>query len=106
MVSVPITHIWIGTAHVTPRPGNDLLEGAAGAFVPIVALAEDMTEFVSMITTLLDSYEFEVVEVEDIQRFEERLSTSSVEDDIRELADGLTPSEPIGMDTFQAYDSE
>ena len=31
---------WIGLCEVRPQPGNDVLEGAIGAFVNVVALGE------------------------------------------------------------------
>ena len=36
---------WIGLAHVKPKPGNDVLGGAAGAYVAAVALAGDPDDF-------------------------------------------------------------
>ncbi len=95
---------WIGLAHVRPKVGNNMLEGALGAFVPILALADGIDEFVSITTMRLESYDFDVIEIEDIELFEERLSKSDVEDEIKALADGLSDEDPVVMDFFQAYD--
>ncbi len=81
-----------------------MLEGALGAFVPILALADGIDEFVSITTMRLESYDFDVIEIEDIELFEERLSKSDVEDEIKALADGLSDEDPVVMDFFQAYD--
>ncbi len=97
---------WIGLAHVRPRQENELLEGAIGAFVPIVALAMGIDDFISMATTLVNSYGFDVVVIEDIQPLEERLKNSEVEEGVIRLAEGLSETEPIAFDTFQAYDNE
>ena len=101
-----IRQCWIGLAHVKPKVGNSLLEGALGAFVPILALAEGIDLFISMSTMWLESYDFEVIEIEDIEPFKERLMKSDVEDDLKALVEGLTDENPIAIDTFQAYDNE
>lgn len=97
---------WIGLAHVRPKEGNNSLEGALGAFVPILALAYDIDDFVAITTMRLESYDFDVIEIEDVEPFMYRLSKSDVEDEIKVLAERLTDEDPIVMDTFQAYDDK
>jgi hypothetical protein len=97
---------WIGLAHVRPKVGNNLLEGARGAFVPILALADGIDDFVAITTTRLEAYDFEVIEIEDIEPFKDRLSKSDVEDEIKALAERLSDEDPVVMDAFQAYDDE
>ena len=98
------TEVWIGLAHVKPREGNDALEGAIGAFVPVLALAAGVEEFVSRATTFLSGLRFDVIEMDDIQLFNERLRAKKVQKAVRKLAKRLTAAEPVVMDTFQAYD--
>lgn len=97
---------WIGLAHVKPKTGNNLLQGALGAFVPILALTTEIDDFVALTTTYLESFGFEVLEIEDIELFKDRLRNSDVEDVIIALAEELTDEDPIILDTFQAYDNE
>ncbi len=93
-------------AHVIPQVGNDLLDGAAGAFVPIVGLASDEHEFASDIATLLVTYGFDVSAVEDIELLERRRAHSAVEEDIVILAASLTAENPLAMGDFEAYENE
>ena len=94
---------WIGLAHVRPKEDNNLLEGAIGAFVPTIALAGSFDTFVSIMTKELESYDFEVIEIEDIKPFKDRLNNSDVDDEIKVLAEGLSDKYPIAFDVFQAY---
>ena len=74
--------IWIGLAHVRPDPGNDSLEGAIGAFVPVLALAEDERDYVNKVTATLQRYEFSVIEIDDIELFEKRKEHSDLDQKI------------------------
>lgn len=97
---------WIGLAHVKPRIGNDLLEGAAGAFVPVVAIAEDFDRFLSVVYNYLHKYQFEIIGVEDVELFREREEHDTVDEDIRDLVNRLTHEAPIALSMFEAYETE
>ncbi len=101
-----IRQCWIGLAHVKPKLGNNLLEGAIGAFVPILALADGIDNFLSITKKWLESYDFDVIEIEDIELFMERLKNSDVEEELKAISEKLTDKDPVAMDTFQAYDNE
>ena len=98
--------IWIGLVHVKARKGNDSLDGADGAFVPMLALALSSGDFVSMSTIQLNSYDFDVIEVEDIERYEDRLKHFEVDENIKDLAHRVSERDPVVMDVFQAYYDE
>jgi len=98
--------IWIGLAHVKPKPGNALLDGAAGAFVPVVALADNESEFASSVATFLNAYKFDVIAVEDIELLDSRRQHSTVENEVVELAESLTLDDPIALSEFEGYENE
>lgn len=98
-------NIWIGTLHVTPKSGNDLLEGAIGAFVPILAFADSEQDFASKAQALMQAYEFNVLEILDVELFNERRKHSEISEGIVSTAQRLCNSEPIAPCTFQGYDS-
>jgi hypothetical protein len=109
----PEKRTWIGLAHVKPWPGNNMLEGAIGAFVNVLALAVDTSDFISVATDRLNDYEFYVVGIEDVQVFEERLEECEkrpdgcyVDSEIVELAACLSVDEPVSLSTFDAYENE
>jgi hypothetical protein len=86
--------------------GNKLLEGALGAFVPILAVAKGIDDFISITTMKLESYDFDVIEIQDIEPFKDRVRKSDVEVHLKELSEKLTDEDPVAMDVFQAYDNE
>ena len=104
--SGPNKEAWIGLAHVRPKPGTNNLEGALGAFVPVLVLADCAEGFAAAAATCLDSYGFDVIEIEDIELFADRVRTQTVHEDIRKLAASLSPQQPVAVDTFQAYEDE
>lgn len=96
-------NIWIGLAHVQPRSGNELLEGAKGAFVPVVGMAKTIPEFSDLLINMLESYSFDVLEIEDIELFEERLKSFDVDSELRELVSSLSETHPVALSAFDAY---
>lgn len=98
-------NIWIGLAQVEPRSGNELLDGGVGAFVPVVALADDENEFASLATTLLEMYDFNVIIVEDIVLLETRRRHYEVDSKVVELAANLSPENPAALSDFEVYES-
>lgn len=94
---------WIGLARVEPRAGNTTLGSAAGAVVPIVALAYSQDGFVARTVAILNECDFEVAEIEDIEPIAERLNRCDVASHIVELADSLTEDSPVAFGTFQVY---
>jgi peptidase E len=97
---------WIGLAHVKPTRSNDLLEGAIGAFVPVVALSVTQEDFVSQVTSALQSWGFTVVELEDIEPWRSRIRRFPVDEHVQGLVRRLGPDNPIEFSVFQSYRSK
>lgn len=72
-------NLWIGIAEVRPTDECDLqeLEGAAGAFVTVLALAETREEFEAAVESELDLHGLEIVTFEDAELLYERLDSSA-----------------------------
>jgi hypothetical protein len=98
--------VWIGVAHVKPRPSNDLLEGAIGAFVSSVALAECDQGFITSVSDLLHKLDFDILEMMDIGTLHERQLHGTVEATLIQLAADLTTESPVGLGTFHSYGSK
>jgi len=95
--------IWIGLAHVKPKQGNEALQGARGAFVPILSMATDSDHFISTATSFLNAHGFEVIEMEDVQLFEERCKNADVDEELMTLVKNLSETVPVQIDIFQSY---
>ncbi len=94
---------WIGLVHVKPKPNNDSLEGAKGAFVSAIALANDEMDFSGIVTDALNGYDFEVVAIEDIELFEKRIKKFPINQETIELAEKINEENFVEIGTFHSY---
>ena len=69
MVAIKTETVWIGRIHVRPRAGNEMLQGAIGAVIPLVALASTDSEFRAMAIAAAGVMEFDVVEIKDVRQW-------------------------------------
>ena len=97
---------WIGLVEVGPKAGCDVLEGAVGAYVNVVALAADQAGFEQVARDTLDEYNLHVVAITDIGLVSERAANGDLVDDLERLAAALTEEYPIQFDEFQAFEAE
>lgn len=96
---------WIGLARVRPRPGNDALGGALGAFVASIALAESAGDYASKMTVLLNELAFEVLEIEDVELLDDRMRAHSLSPDILKLAKQVDEETPLVLADFHSFRS-
>lgn len=95
--------IWLAIANVKQREGADLLDGAAGAHVAVFGFGSDDDEFVKAATKLLVALEFNVIELDEVERitigeFEERVA-----EDVFAIAMSLNETTPVGYGAFYLY---
>jgi hypothetical protein len=64
--------VWIGLLDLRPRPGNDLLGDAGGAYVHALAPAESREEFVAVWTRLMEDADYDVLSIEEAEPFDDR----------------------------------
>ncbi len=95
--------LWVGLAHVKPRRGNNLIGDAPGAFVPSVGLAQNQEDFLVAVVNLLHKYEFDVVEIEDIEALRNRELHGCIDPKVSQLAASLSPENPVGLGSFHTY---
>jgi len=109
MTSIPnenFRNIWIGIAHVQPKPDNHILDGAMGAYVVAVGRANDLNGFSQKLVELLESYGLYVLEIEDVEPFSHRIMHHDVHNEILRLANALSDEAPILLDQFECYMDE
>jgi len=98
--------IWIGLVNVVPRKGNTFLHDAVGAYVSALVIAKNAAEFCSSVRHQMDQYEFDVIGIDDIELYRERILRCKVAEVIDELSKGLNDCNPIGFGTFHSYKTE
>ena len=101
--STKITIKWIGLAEVCSLPGEEVLQGAKGAFVNVVALAKDEYSFQKLVRATMTECGLSTVSFKDIGLVEERRANNQLISDLENLAAGLSEDNPILFDEFQTY---
>jgi hypothetical protein len=94
---------WIGLAQVKPRPGNKLLDDAAGAFVAAVSLASGLDDYVAKVTTVLSAYGFDVLNIKDIEPCVVRAQKYPLESAVQELSEQVSEEGPVSLGTFHTF---
>jgi hypothetical protein len=94
---------WIGLAHVKPRRGNEILGTSSGAVVPVLALARDQADFVSKVIEKLESYDFDVVEIDDMESCSSRFEKCEISSEVKARAESLSKDNPVALHTFHTY---
>lgn len=96
--------IWIGQVEVVPGEGNEgILDGAAGAFVHVLALVSSEQEYQLLVSEALSSDGFHVLEISDVEPLQERLRTGGACEEILQLAEDMDEENKLRFDEFQAY---
>ncbi len=98
--------IWIGTVHVRPKPGNEDLGEALGAYVPTLALADSEETYSIRVYELFNKWDFEALEVVNHESLSVRLSREPVDEYLITLADTLGEKNPAAWGKFQVYLNE
>ena len=101
-----MTKAWIGLIEVEAEPGHDVLDGAKGAYVNVVALADDESGFRNLVRSTMNEYNLKAREISDLGPTEERISRGDLVPDLHALVERLSIQSPIQFDEFQAYGDE
>lgn len=96
--------VWFGRVDVIPDEGNDVLDGARGAVVNVVALASSEADYLALVRSTMSEYGFTVVHHEEVMPLADRPKSKQLVPELAALARGLTPEYPIQFDEFQSYD--
>jgi len=98
--------IWFGLAQVEPQNNKyEILDGAKGAYVNVLALASSKDEYVKIITKTLKDYEFIVISVEEVDLISYlQQSGREFDSEILQLVDCLSDDYPVQFDEFQSYE--
>ena len=101
-----MTKAWIGLVEVEAEPGHDVLDGAKGAYVNVVALADDESGFRNLVRSTMNEYNLKVRGISDLGPTEVRISRGDLVPELHALVERLSSQSPIQFDEFQAYGDE
>jgi hypothetical protein len=100
-------NIWIAFIHVKPlSPKSVLSSGAKGAYANAMALANDRRGFEDKIRKGVLDYGLELVDLEDVETFAERVESQDVSSELLAIAESIESPERVYFDAFYNYFSD
>jgi hypothetical protein len=96
--------IWIALANVSIDRINSSIDSANYAYVTVVGIARQRMDFEEKIKIELDKLGFTLLDLEDVDRYDDRIRGFEVEEAITSLAKELSTNEDIKFSTFHTYD--
>lgn len=96
--------VWIGTAHVQQTFRNGVLGDADEAFVNVLGLVGNKTEFRHQVKTAVEDLGLKLLRLKEAETLKERLAKHSVHREILKLARRVERAGRIEFDVFAAFD--
>jgi hypothetical protein len=97
--------IWQGLIHIRPEEvGPDLLDGASAAYVNVLGLAYDASEYRERVVAQLLSDRLVVTEWQDVSAFDPE--DRELDERLEEARDRLSDEWPVQYGTFHTYSHE
>ncbi len=98
------SRLWIGLAEVVQETGKTPLGSVnKAACVNVVGLATGPSDFSKRAQKALSEAEFDMIDLEDVEAFSERVSTHEVDASLRELAREAEVDGQVKFGTFHTY---
>jgi hypothetical protein len=97
--------VWIGLVEVTPGEGNDIFDGAPGAYANVLALANSVEDYMASTAAAQHSNGLIAVGVDDPEPLRERESRVYVTDEITQLAEEARTGDVV-WDTFYVFETD
>jgi hypothetical protein len=100
--------VWIGLAEVTPDEGNDIFEGAPGAYSNVLALARSVEDYMTITAAALLRSGLVAVGVDDPEPLRERQSRVHLTDEIVQFGEQARTGDVVRstFHVFEAVDDE
>jgi len=95
--------LWIGLASIVPLEGNNEFSLTKGIYVNIIALASSIDDYRGVINADLVGQKYRLIDIEDVETFQERTQKYHVSDELLGLAKQVQVTGKIGLGTFHTY---
>jgi tetratricopeptide (TPR) repeat protein len=95
--------VWIGLVDLKAAPGNYLFEGAAGAWTNACAPARDENEYRHAVEAAFRDMALEVVKIENIVRFRERVPGLDPNAEMFDIAARVARTSRVAYDYFHLH---
>jgi hypothetical protein len=94
---------WVGVAEVIPNAGNDLLNGAAGAYVGVIGIANSESEFLANAKTAFAAMDFDLLDLEGVESIHSLEQWTRADESLREKIPTLSIENPFECGIFHCY---
>lgn len=101
----PKREVWIGLVEVMPDEGNDIFEGAPGAYANVLALARSVEDYMTITAAALEQQCLIPVGVDDPEPLRARQSRVDLADEILQLGEQAQSGEVV-WDTFYVFETD
>jgi hypothetical protein len=101
----PNREVWAGLVEVAPEEGNNIFEGALGAYANVLALASSVEEYMAVTAPALLREGLICVGVENPEPLRERRSREQLSEEFLGLSERASKGEVV-WDTFYAFEAE
>jgi hypothetical protein len=97
--------VWIGLVEVVPEEGNDVLEGAPGAYANVLATAASVEDYMAVTAPALLRHGLLAIGVDDPEPLRDRRSRVQLSDEILDLGERARKGDVV-WDTFYVFEAE
>ncbi|HMP04624.1 MAG TPA: hypothetical protein PKC45_19220 [Gemmatales bacterium] len=98
---------WIGLAEVRGlTPASFLSDATQGAFVNVVGLATNAGTFARLTAEHCREIDLELLDLTDVEPFDERIKKYRVDVELKELVAQLSPGSPVLFGVFVVFPEE
>lgn len=98
--------VWVGRIEVAPQEGNDIFEGAPGAFANALVTANSFDDYREQVTVAFATQAaLKVVEIKDAEPLRVRMSRVRISDELVELG-GRALHGDVVWDTLYVFESD
>lgn len=97
-------NIWIGLLQVSSKSKNGILGSSLGAYVNVLALAENNNEFIDKVKDAVNELDLNFVDIEEIDLFTERRKKYKTNYNIIRLAKEVVKFKELRFGNFHTYE--
>jgi hypothetical protein len=97
--------VWIGLVEVVPEEGNDIFDGAPGAYASVLAIAASVEDYMAVTAPALLRQGLIAVGVDDPEPLRERKSRAQLSEEILDLDERARKGDVV-WDTFYVFEAE
>ena len=98
--------VWIGLVNLIPGGGNKDLEGAKGAYVNILAFAENEEDYRNLVKFAAYEHNYSIRKIKDVESFATRIKNYEIDEALLKLSKKVQETGKTHFGEFFVYENE